>query len=196
MQKAIIIFICFISVATASEFTDFSFGAGLIDQFENRMQTSESGDTNKLDTRLFFESELTYSFNENWKMHPTIGLLMPGGTEDEFIHKFSYFINLVGSYTPVDNLYLRLGSGIYITHISGDGGTTELPNGIQVGQEFPIPEGTAIARNIIATMGIQYFIYVDWSLKLESFLFNSFDDEKRALSHIFSIKYHLQDSLW
>ena len=184
------------TTARSSEgLTDLSFGIGLIDQYVGQIQTSSQGGTNSLDYRVFLTTDLTYSLNSTWHIIAEAGFLWPGGEDDELTSKKSYFINGLLGYRPMDELLIKAGSGFYMTTISGDGGTADLPNGLGV-DSFPVPEGDSTSRNVTTNLGLSYFPALDYSINTEFIIFNLFNSRNRSLSYTLSFSYHFGDSLW
>lgn len=179
----------------SNEFSDLTFGLGLIDQYIGQMQVSRNGETNSMDYRLFLSSGLTYSFTPEWEIITEIGLLWPGGEDDQFTSKKSYFLNAYFGYHITDDFLFKLGGGLYMTSISGEGGVATLPNG-EGSSNFYIPQGAATARNFTSNVGLNYFLTRDYSLSAEAIIFNLISSENRAYSYTLAIHYHLENFLW
>lgn len=177
-----------------AEFIDFSLGAGLYDQFVKKVQTTRSGETNKMDYLPFLNASTNYKLNDSWSILPEFGFVFPGNTRDENISKLSYWFLVSGAYVYKD-FHFRLGTGLFMTFISSDGGTQSLPNGNGT-TEFFLPSESVNTMNIITNLGIDYFWMKEFSTKLEASIFNITNSRNKAISYGLSFHYHFQDKLW
>ena len=81
------------------------------------------------------------------------------------------------------------GAGLFLTRISGSGGTQDLNNG-NTTISFPMPETTVYSRNFILNFGVGAIVNKNWSADLHTFIFNMLTSEDRAFSIAINGTYH------
>jgi hypothetical protein len=181
---------------SAGELTDLSIGAGFINQFIGKFQTTREGDENSFEPRLYLETSVTYDLDTMLTFTPEAALVWPGGGEEEYISRYVYYFNFLVGWRPVEYWSFKVGPGFYFTTISGDGGTDDLPNGIGI-DSFPVPDGPSTSRNLTGNLAVEYYYWpLDISIKAETLFFNPFDSVRRAYSYTLSLHYHFRDRLW
>ncbi len=188
---------CSIISSFGSHFDGISLGAGLINQHLNHYQTNRAGDKNKFDHHPFLSLEGSYSLNQeaSWHLIAEGGFVWPGGNDHEYISKISYFANGHLAWKPSQHWQGRLGAGLFMTTISGDGGSAELRNGGSL-QSFPIPKGRSTARNVTSLASLSFHPVEQYSLKFQTYVFNIANSRNRTFSYTLSLHYHFGDSLW
>lgn len=179
----------------SANFSDLSFGTGLINQHIGQIQTDAGGSKNSFDHRVFVETDLTYKLDDRWSLIGQAGLVWPGAAENDYVDKYNYFLTAHAGYSQWENFLLRAGVGAYFTYITGDGGTVELQNGTST-SSFYVPENQTTAINTVASVAGQYFFRNDVSLKFETMVFNLTNSENRSFTYTLAIRYHFGDSLW
>ncbi len=178
---------------TLSAIEDVSFGIGTQTQFVGKVQTDESGSTNKFEFNPYFTTAAEVSLTENLSFYPEFGFLYPDSTKDPLISKMTYFF--LGSLGyEVRDWVLRAGLGLSMTKISGKGGTQVLNNGNQP-ESFPMPEGSATSRNVILNLGTDYFVHSDWSARAETSIYNPVNSRNRSFTYQLAVHYHFHDIL-
>lgn len=175
--------------------SDWNFGAGLMNQSPGRYQTTVAGEKSSFNNRLALETGLVYDLYEDWSLHGDFGLLWPGGNDETFISKQVYYLNGHIGYEVASDWFLRAGAGLYFTRISGDGGTASIRNGTGF-TNFPIPEETSTSRNATLNLAGEYFFDPEYSVKLETFLFNATSSRNRTYNVALTLRYHLGDYAW
>lgn len=182
---------------TYAEIKDITLGLGLIDENVRTYQTNTAGDRNFADFRVLIETQMYYDIFEDslWFFIPSAGLQFPQSTEESSVKKTRFHFNAhVGrqfDLLPDISLMFRLGTGLYLTYFSSDGGTTTLPNGNSTTEFFLLPE-SSWSRNLTTNAAFE-FKYLDYSLKNEFFIFNLTNSEKRALTYSLTLNYHFKD---
>lgn len=196
LTKFIGIFLIF-TISVSANFSDITFGTGVINEQIGRYQINRDGDKNNFDHRVYFNSSVQYNLMEGWSLIPEVGLLWPfGTTDDENTQKYSYFFNTHIGYSFLENWMITLGTGMYLTSIKGDGGSATLPNGDGF-TSFPVPDGITTTRNVVAILGGQFYFYDhEWSVKSQVFAFNVANSRNRSFSYTLSFNYHFGDTLW
>lgn len=195
MQKTLLIlsvYLLYPSIAFGV-IDDVSFGIGTQTQFVGKVQTDETGSTNKFEFNPYLTAAAEVSLTDKFSFYPEFGILIPESTKDPLISKMTYFF--IGSLgLEIRDWVIRAGLGLSMTTISGDGGTQVLDNGN--GQtSFPMPEGSATARNVILNLGTEYFIHQDWSGRLETNVYNPINSRNRSFTYQLAFYYHFHDLL-
>jgi hypothetical protein len=183
------------TTCTYANMSDWNFGVGVMNQTPGRYQTQASGEKSSMNNRMMLETGLVYELDEDWSILSDIGMLWPGGSDENFISKQVYYLNGHLGYALNESFLLRLGFGLYYTRLSGDGGTTPIRNGTGF-TDFYVPEESSIAQNATVNVAGEYFFNPDYSLKAEVFLFNLTNSLNRTYNVALSVRYHLGDSLW
>lgn len=195
LQWGLILAAMAFSLSSKAQLSDWNFGLGVMNQTPGRYQTEVGGDKSSMENRVTLETGVVYDFDQDWSLLADFGLLWPGGTEEDYISKQVYYLNLHGGYALNTDWLLRLGTGFYFTRISGDGGTVSIRNGNGF-TDFFVPEQSSISQNLTVNIATEYFIDQDYSLKGEVFLFNPTDSRNRTYNIALTFRYHLGDSLW
>lgn len=197
MKKLILLFsFVFLSLGIEANVYDLNFGLGLTNEAPKRYQTAANGDKSTFNNRLTLEVEGSYHLEESktWNLHADFGLLWPGG-EVDYISRQTYYLTSLVGYMVNESWELRLGGGIYLTRISGDGGTVSIRNGAGF-TNFPIPEEATISRNLTLNVASNYEFYDDLSFRAEAFIFNPANSRNRTYNLALTLRYHFGDSLW
>lgn len=188
--KLSVLLICSSSYASID---DVALGVGTQTQFVGKVQTNESGSTNKFEFNPYVSATAEFSLTERFSVFPEFGLLIPDSTRDSQISKMTFFVLGVAGY-EINDWVLRAGLGLQMTRISGDGGVQVLDNGN--GQtSFPMPQGSATSRNVITNLGVEYFFHSDWSARIDSTIYNPFNGRNRAFGYQLAVHYHFHDLL-
>ena len=178
---------------TFASIDDVALGVGSQTQFVGKVQTNESGSTNKFEFNPYVSASAEYSFTENLSLFPEFGFLIPDSTRDPKISKMTFFVLSMLGY-EINDWVLRAGVGLQMTRINSDGGVQVLDNGN--GQtSFPMPEGAATGRNVITNLGVEYFVHKDWSARVDSTIYNPFNGRNRAFGYQFAVHFHFHDIL-
>lgn len=170
---------------------DISFGIGNLSQFIGRVQTDDQGSHNSLEFNPVFGAEARIDFNPSWSIAPEFAIGLPRSGRDENIKKLTYWFSGSLGYSIGDYI-LQAGLGLHMNRVWADGGTQKLPNGAGT-DNFPMPQGSATATNLTTHLGLRYYFLADWSAKLQSHFYNTFDSDQRAVSLVLMINYHLGD---
>ena len=186
------LFSLIISHNAHARLSDFSVGLGNLTQYIKRVQEDEAGDLNSFDSNLFLTT--TAKLDLPWKkfgFYPQFGFLFPEKGRDPLIKKWHYYI--IGDLGfNIHKFQIRAGVGLYMTRISGSGGTQDLPNGSST-TSFFMPAKSTTSRNLIANIGAHFLIHRLWSGSLELHAFNLEDSTDRAFSYSFAFHYHFGD---
>ncbi len=168
----------------------FYLGIGNLSEFSSKIQTDNQGNTQFFTFSPLFQAGLKYKIKNRFFLIPELALTLPKSGRDKQISKFKYFTLLSGAYQK-KSLFFRIGFGFALQRISGKGGTQSLSNGLGT-TDFPMPESTSVSRNLIALLGVEYFVNKEWSTRLEIFVYNPESSKRRAFSHTANLMYHFK----
>ncbi|MCR9205012.1 MAG: transporter [Halobacteriovoraceae bacterium] len=177
-----------------AQLIDWNIGAGIMNETPGRYQTEVGGDKSKFNNTITLETELIYELDESWQILADFGLLLPGG-EEEYISKQVFWLNGQVGWKFAEDWLLRAGGGVFMTSITGDGGTVAIRNGTGT-TDFFIPEQRSTSRNVTLNLGTEYFFIPEVSGKFEAFIFNPLNSRNRTYNLALTARYHFGDSLW
>jgi hypothetical protein len=189
------LFLTLVPKTLFANFSDLNFGAGLMNQSIGKFQSSSDGSRSKFNHRLTLEAGLEYDLNADFFLAGDLGALWPGGTDDAFITKRVFYANFHTGLNINEEFSFRLGGGLTFTNISGEGGTVELQNGTGT-TSFIIPDQSSTARNVTFNIAGLYHFDSEYSVKLETFVFNIINSRNRTFNYALTARYHFGDSLW
>lgn len=203
MLNLIIYLLLITSAALASSLKDVHIGLGNLTQFPGTIQTTLEGETNGFEFSPYLQMGLRFQLI---KSTPNLTLLTelilaPQETRDPNISKFTFMtllsaayafndIEIIGIDYKIPWIDFKLGTGLSVTKISGDGGTQMLNNGAST-DSFPLPFVPSFTKNIIITSGIEIAPIKSFSIKSDIHIYNIHESESRATSYIISAHYHL-----
>lgn len=192
LYSLFILFAIFFGNLAHARLSDLSVGIGSSAQYVKRVQIDETGKLNNFDSNLFLTTSVKLDLP--WKrfaIYPQLGFLFPEKGRDPLIKKWHYYlISDLGF--QIHRFVIRAGVGLYMTRISGSGGTQDLPNGSST-TSFFMPSKSTTARNLIANVGAHFLIHRLWSGSLAVHAFNLEDSTDRAFSYSFAFHYHFGD---
>jgi hypothetical protein len=167
---------------------DFTLGFGSLTEFPGKVQSDDSGDESKFDFNPLFVISTRIPLSDNFDLLPEFGFTIPGDNKDPHTKKWtSFFITDFGY--KINRVTLRLGTGLFFTRISGNGGTESLANG-NTFADFALPATSVLATNLIFNAGPQWRFHEFWSARGEVFVFNVSKKENRAIAYVLTLQYH------
>lgn len=190
MKNRIFLALCliFFSTKTLAELEDIAFGLGNLTQFVKKVQVDETGSTNSLDFNPYLTANLKIRLYADFSFLPETILVRPTAGTDENITRFTFFVTLPFGYT-FSNWVFRLGPGFSMTRISSEGGEQVLDNGLEM-TSFPLPQESALSRNLTLHAGIEYLFVKRVSVRTELITYNLTQSISRAFSYTISVHYH------
>jgi len=168
---------------------DLTLSLGNLCEYMGRIQTDDSGTTNKCEFNPYLAGTVDYPLTNEIVLSPEFGFSAPKSGRDENIQKMSLFALANAKYKFFSPLHLIGGIGYFITRIQGSGGSEDLKNGNST-VSFPLPDSTAYSLNLILNVGLGVDFSKDWSADVHSFVFNTLSSEDRAYSFALNGTYH------
>lgn len=163
-------------------------GAHLLNQDIKKVQTDENGSLNTFRPKPFVSAELIFDITQQFKWRPSLGLGLPHEGRDPNIKRWSFYTFFPASYAW-ENWNFFLGPGFFFTRLSSDGGTAELDNGVGTDRFF-LPEVSSTSANLIWDAAVSYQFHPQLSARLDVFVTQLMDSERRSFSNSISIHYH------
>ena len=191
MKNVIVLFysVLFTTSAYAFGVKDTYFGVGNYTAMPGKVQIDERGDTNGLfDFGPYILAGIEYQIFEDWSAFAEAGFVKPSSGQDPLVSKMTYFFLFSGAYNFMDWVF-KLGTGLSMTRVSTDGGTQTLDNGTGT-TDFPMPDAAVVSQNMVTTIGIEYYLHQEISVKLEGHYFNLLSENGQSWSHTASLSYH------
>lgn len=158
-------------------------------------QKNTKGDKNFCEFKPIFSLALDYPIHAQYSLYPQVSISLPKKSRDKNISKLTYstLINLV--YRPHSfPLSYMLGTGIFFTRLSGNGGKATLNNGVDI-EEFQLPGKVMTASNMIVNFGLNYKFKPNISGEIYSYFFNLDNAEDRSYSLGLNFNYHFGEIL-
>lgn len=170
---------------------DFSLGIGNLSEYIRKFQTDDNGTLSLVNFNPYLKAEYDYNLTEKFSFSPVITLMLPKNNGDSKTTHWSFYTTANAQY-KLNNFLLSSGLGFYFTRISSDGGTEILNNGTAQ-TSFPLPDDPVISRNFIFTISGMYKMNPEWSIELNTLIFNLLNNDDRAFSVGINCNYHFGD---
>lgn len=179
--------------ASSNPTGDLSVSLGNLCEYVGKIQTNDSGETNKCSFLPSLSLSYDYFFTKDFALSPQFGATLPKSGRDENIKRMTLFTLLNMKYKTS---YINLigGAGLYFTRIWGPGGEESLNNG-NSSDSFPLPKDPVYSRNFIVNLGAGYDFNQNWSAELYTYIFNALESDDRAFSVGVNATYHFGDVL-
>jgi hypothetical protein len=152
-------------------------------------QKKPEGGDNKTTFHPMVSLNGVYNIPFNHVALPEFGIVFHRNNFDEVKKKTIFILWDVG-WLATDKLVLRYGFGTFMTKIGGDGGNRSMPNGDSTA-EFAMPDETRTSYNTTINLGMDFAVDQHYTVKAETFIFNMFSSQSRALSYALSFNYYL-----
>jgi hypothetical protein len=170
---------------------DFSLGLGNLTNFVRRIQKDSHGKLNSYEFNPFISTGFKFKFDHKWAIIPQLGMTFPKNGRDKKIRKFQYFA-ICDAGLQYESFVFRVGLGMFISKISSNGGNQTLLNG-NSSTDFPMPNHSSLAHNLITNLGLEYFFHQSFSSHIQLMTFNLDDSTDRAISYTIGINYYLKN---
>jgi len=180
----------FISHRAFSNYKDFSLGLGFISEHSGLYRTETSGKRNKFEPRVMAEAQMVLDYPDyGLVIIPRAALQFPEGTEESSVSKIAGHIGVGAGMYLIDGIILQLGSSLYFTRFSAEGGTSELPNGGGT-TNFPLPEEPKTVTNITADIAVEFKLTSHFAIKTQAMIFNPFNSRNKSLTYSIMFNYY------
>ncbi len=176
------------SFASSVEVKTVFFSIGGFANESGRVQIDDQGTQNSLNLSPFLQTGFIWHYSPQISLNPSFALGLPEEGRDPNISKQFYFLHFPASYVT-GPLSIQIGTGLFFTSISGEGGTEELDNGLST-TLFPLPKSSVASVNIISSIGLEIQLVSQLSLSASTFIFNITDDLSRTINYMVNFSYH------
>lgn len=171
------------------KFESILFNLGTHTEFYNNVQNNTSGGKRKFDMSAFtIGSGLSMPLKNNWRFLPELNWVLPRKAGDSQIMKNLFMFRADFGYDPLDWLRLRVGTSIMWANQHGSGGKAEINNGNST-STFYYPEENRSSLNNTFDLGVEA-MYEDWAIRLQTYTYALFKEERRQLSYTLFISYY------
>jgi hypothetical protein len=157
-------------------------------EFYNYIQTDDSGHLRKFEPAptigLGLKIQLPYQF----LFLPEINWVLPRTNEDSRIIKNLFMLRLDLGYDLFDWFRLRAGTSTMWLNQHGRGGSTQVNNGNST-STFYYPEENRSSINNTLDLGAELLISEFWSLRLQTYTYSIFKEERRQISYSIFLTY-------
>jgi len=157
-------------------------------QYVGKIQTNEAGDKNSFDFNPMLLAGTTLEVPYLPFLITEIGSTLPHDGRDPNISKFNYFISALSGVTWKDIQFLT-GAGLAFNYISSSGGQEPLQNGNQM-ENWPLPDGSTITRNVVIPLGLRYALIDKFTLEAMAHVFNPTNTRNRAVSYFVGLQFN------
>ena len=156
----------------------------------NQAQTSESGDTQKIDINPYFGLAGQFHFFGRHYLLPEFGysyyLDNPTGSKRDV-----FFLHYNLGYVLRDTTLLRYGLTTHYYRVQGEGGRTTLRNGDD-SQSFPNPNKTVTTHFTTLDLGVeQFFDHKQKSIRFDLNMMNFRDFDNLSLNYLLTANFYL-----
>jgi hypothetical protein len=165
-------------------------GLQTLTQGVGKIQTDETGSTNKFDFVPLFNFGARFGLSPDFSLGLELAQSLPKSGEDSEIKKYYTLLSVPFNYHLGQDWVFNLHTGFFFTHITGPGGTKNVPNGTGT-SDFFLPEGTSSAMNYIFGTGVQYLTPYKISVRADIFTFNTISSSSRYVNYTIGLQYHL-----
>lgn len=120
---------------------------------------------------------------------PEFAMVFHGSGTDGYSKRTMAFLFDFG-FAYTDKLIFRYGIGTFLTSISGNGGTTTLPNGSST-RDYTLPGESKTSYNTTLNLGIESSVDTNYAFRFQTYLFSLLDGEARKFSYSINVIYYL-----
>lgn len=165
----------------------FHVNAGLHTEFYNQVQVDAKGNLKQFETLPTIGFGFMAPFNSELSLMPEINWVLPQKADDKIMKNLLMFRADLG-YQPVDWFRLRFGTSIMWMNQYGSGGSVKENNGNSTSTFYYPSEGRSSFNNTL-DLGAE-FLLEDWALRLQTYTYSVFREERRQLSYTLFISYY------
>ena len=169
---------------------DISFGVGNLSPFYKEVQIDDNGKLNNFEVYPYLSIDANWDFYKDFSLLPELGISIPQKGRDPNIKRTYLYLNLPAGYR-FWRIRLRAGMGMFMTFITGKGGTSRLNNGLGY-DEYPVPSGTTVTKNVVANGGLQFYITRCFSLRADAYFLNIHNSKRANNIYALSLHYHYE----
>jgi hypothetical protein len=165
-----------------------TFNGGFHTEYYNAVQTDSSGTLRKLQFAPTVGAGLSYPLSPSWRFLPEMNWVLPRFIDDSRIIKNVFMIRADLGYDVFEWLRLRVGTSLMWLNQHGRGGKAEMNNGNDK-STFYYPSENRSSLNNTLDIGAEVK-NGDWSLRLQTYTYALFKEERRQLSYTLFVTYY------
>lgn len=159
-------------------------------EYYGSIQNDTSGGTRKLDFAPTIGGGMFIPLsNKDFKFLPELNWVLPRSAGSSKIIKNLLMFRADLGYDAFDWLRLRLGTSLMWLNQHGRGGSTKVNNGTGT-STFYYPDENRSSINNTLDLGIEGLISDEWSMRLQSYIYSVFVEERRQVSYTLFVSYY------
>jgi hypothetical protein len=158
-------------------------------EFYNAVQINESGETRKFQIAPTIGAGVSLPLEYGWRFLPEFNWVLPFKQGSRQVIKNLFMLRADFGHDPFKWLRLRIGTSLMILNQHGLGGSTKIKNG-NTTSTFYYPDENHSSINNTFDLGAEY-LYQNWSLRLQTYTYSLFQQERRQLSYTLFVSYYL-----
>lgn len=167
---------------------DFLFNFGTHTEFYHNVQVDDSGGLRKFDIAPTLGVGLKLPMIYDFIFLPEFNWVLPRTEGDTQIIKNLFMLRADFGYDPIDWFRVRMGTSLMWLNQHGRGGEAEMNNG-NTSSTFYYPDGNQSSLNNTLDLGAEAFLNRDWSVRLQSYIYSIFIEQRRQVSYSLFITY-------
>lgn len=165
------------------------FNLGTHTEFINNVQNDASGGVRKFDLKApTVGIGFSLPINADWRFLPEFNWVLPRSTADSRVIKNLMMLRGDFGYDPLEWLRLRVGTSLMFLNQHGRGGKATMNNG-NTTSTFYYPDENRSSLNNTLDLGAE-LRYDEWALRLQSYIYSVFKEERRQVSYTVFISYY------
>lgn len=176
----------------SSLYKNIYFNAGTHTEFYNVVQSDDSGKLRKFDFAPTLGVGFTLPTQYSFLVLPEINWVLPQKTSEEIL-KNLLMLRVDLGHEPLKWLRLRVGTSIMWLNQHGSGGSTTINNGNST-STFYYPDENRSSLNNTFDLGVEAMWSTSWSVRLQTYTYALFREERRQISYSFFLTYFWERS--
>jgi hypothetical protein len=169
-------------------FTGYNFNFGSHTEFYNAVQEDTSGSLRRFDWAPTIGGGLIIPWKEKLVFLPELNWVLPRDNGDTNVLENLFMLRADLGYDPLEWLRLRIGTSLMWLNQHGQGGSVKMNNGNET-STFYYPDENRSSVNNTFDLGVEA-LYSNWALRLQTYTYFIFREEKRQLSYTLFLTYY------
>jgi hypothetical protein len=169
-------------------FDTYYVNVGIHTEFYKNIQIDTSGGTNTIDFNPTLGMGLKAPLKNNFNFMPEFNWVLPRKSGASAIIKNLFMLRADLAHDTFDWLRLRVGTSVMWLNQHGQGGSTKVNNGDGT-STFYYPDENRSSLNNTLDLGAE-FLWDDWALRLQTYTYALFKEERRQLSYTLFVSYY------
>ncbi len=173
---------------TQKTIASYLLNFGTHTEFYNNVQIDDAGGMRKFEVAPTVGFGLKMPMDYGFLFLPEINWVLPRAAGDSQIIKNLFMLRADIGYDPVDWFRVRMGTSIMWLNQHGRGGSAKVNNGNDT-STFYYPDENRSSLNNTLDFGGELMFNNEWSVRLQTYLYSVFREERRQLSYSLLVTY-------